>query len=176
MRASEPYLIAILYTMIPLSVILDIAVWRRLHLARLIVYFEIVQLAVLLLCPLDFGDFPNLSISIVVIITYLAFSSYDGKSNIAFLAIYLLKVLVYRPLVTNKQLSALHVLEDFFVASFTFMLFSGISMLVSYIVQIHGRLAKLLVENLNLLNGMDEGLAVVSAADKSITFASTPVV
>jgi hypothetical protein len=43
-------------------------------------------------------------------------------------------------------------------------------------VQMKSQVAKLLLENLNLFNGMDEGLAVCSTADKSITFASKPVI
>ena len=46
-----------------------------------------------------------------------------------------------------------------------------------YIVQIRAQLAKLeKAETLNLFNGMDEGLVVISAVDKSIIFASAPAV
>ena len=40
-RATEPYLKPILYALIPLGAILDIAAWRRPHLARFICYFEV---------------------------------------------------------------------------------------------------------------------------------------
>ena len=43
-RTSEPYLTSILYAMIPLGAIMDFVVWRRPHLARLIIYFETLYL------------------------------------------------------------------------------------------------------------------------------------
>ena len=55
-----------------------------------------------------------------------------------------------------------------------FLILSILGMLVTYIVQIRGKLATLLVENLNLLNGMHEGLVMLSFNDRSLLFASTP--
>ena len=49
-------------------------------------------------------------------------------------------------------------------------------MLLTYIAQIRGRMAYLVVENLNLLDKMHEGLIVVSKADLTLKFASKPAV
>lgn len=49
-------------------------------------------------------------------------------------------------------------------------------MVFVYIAQIRGKLNYLVVENLNLLNKMHEGLVVVSESDMSINFASQPAV
>ena len=45
-------------------------------------------------------------------------------------------------------------------------------MVVTYIAQIRGKMSQLLIENLNLLNKMHEGIIVVSEKDQSLKFAS----
>jgi hypothetical protein len=47
-------------------------------------------------------------------------------------------------------------------------------MLLTYVVHIRGKLQTLLGENLNLLNGMHEGLLMLSFKERSLRFASTP--
>ena len=54
-NASEPYLAAILFALIPLGLILDITAWCRPNFARFICYFEFIYLTIVMLCPLDFG-------------------------------------------------------------------------------------------------------------------------
>ena len=49
-------------------------------------------------------------------------------------------------------------------------------MLLTYIAQIRGKTAYLVIENLNLLDKMHEGLIVVSKSDLSLKFASRPAV
>lgn len=41
-------------------------------------------------------------------------------------------------------------------------------MVVTYIAQIRGKMSQLLIENLNLLNKMHEGIIVVSEKDQSL--------
>ena len=49
-------------------------------------------------------------------------------------------------------------------------------MTVTYIAQIRGKMNKLMIENLNLFNKMNEGIIVVSEKDKSLKFASQPAI
>ena len=51
-----------------------------------------------------------------------------------------------------------------------------LSIVLSYIAQIRGRLAYIVRENINLLNKMHEGLIVLSESDSSLKFASRPAV
>ena len=57
-----------------------------------------------------------------------------------------------------------------------FALISILSMILTYIAHLRGKIIKLMVENLNLLNKMHEGLIVVSEKDKVIKFASKPAI
>ena len=41
-------------------------------------------------------------------------------------------------------------------------------MVVTYIAQIRGKMSQLLIENLNLLNKMHEGIILVSEKDQSL--------
>ena len=49
-------------------------------------------------------------------------------------------------------------------------------MLLAYIARIRGKLSYLVIENMNLLNKMSEGLIVMSESDLSLRFASLPAV
>ena len=49
-------------------------------------------------------------------------------------------------------------------------------MLLAYIARIRGKLSYLVIENMNLLNKMSEGLIVLSESDLSLQFASLPAV
>ena len=51
-----------------------------------------------------------------------------------------------------------------------------LSMTITYIAQIRGKMNELMIENLNLFNKMNEGLIVVSEKDKSLKFASQPAI
>lgn len=51
-----------------------------------------------------------------------------------------------------------------------------VSMLVTYIAVLKGRLAKLMHENVGLMNKMNEGLMVLSQDELVPTFASLPAV
>lgn len=57
-----------------------------------------------------------------------------------------------------------------------FALNSILSILLTYIAHLRGKMSKLMVENLNLLNKMHEGLIVVSEKDKIVKFASKPAI
>ena len=63
---------------------------------------------------------------------------------------------------------------------YTIVLFihcSFLSILKIYIVQVSAQMKKMVqAETHNLFNGMNEGLIIISAVDKSISFASAPAV
>jgi hypothetical protein len=90
----------ILIALIPLGGILDILIWRRPHLARFICYFEIL-FSTLMFCPLDFGALHHLACTFFIFIEYLMFGSFDGKSNILFTLVLLLRLLVTAPIISD---------------------------------------------------------------------------
>ena len=49
-------------------------------------------------------------------------------------------------------------------------------MTISYIVRIRGKLGQLVIENLNLLNKMHEGLILIDETDMNLKFASMPAI
>ena len=64
---------------------------------------------------------------------------------------------------------------------FQYILLAGvflttISMMITYIVRIRSRMSYLVVENINLLNKMNEGLVVIDNNDRSLKFANIPAV
>jgi len=57
---------------------------------------------------------------------------------------------------------------------FLFVYTTVMGMMITYIVQLRARLARLVNENLNLLNRMHEGLVMLTEKDRKLFFASTP--
>ena len=61
-------------------------------------------------------------------------------------------------------------------AFFLFCIVAVLSMMVTYIVQLKGKLAKIIFENVCLFDKMHEGIIVVSQHDLSLQFASRPAI
>lgn len=57
-----------------------------------------------------------------------------------------------------------------------FIICSLISMFVSYLAYLKGKMSHLIAENLKLLDKMHEGLIVVSESDRTLQFASKPAI
>ena len=53
---------------------------------------------------------------------------------------------------------------------------TGFGMTISYVVRIRGMLGHLVIENLNLLNKMHEGLILIDETDMNLKFASMPAI
>ena len=175
---SELYMEPILIAFLPLGAIIDIVAWRYPQLIRLLPFFEMSHLFAFFCCPLDLGNLIAEPICFfIVLLEYILFANFDGVSNIGFTLIMLLQFYVRYKLVLTEELTAVNIVSTFLYAGAGFLFFSTISMMTSYIVNIHGKLAEMVkVETLNLFNGLDEGVVVFSAVDKSITFASVPAV
>ena len=80
------------------------------------------------------------------------------------------------PILTNEEWSIAMVFGKLFDTFYCFVVLTILSMLVTYNAMIRGKMSKLIVENLNLLDKMHEGLVVLSESDKSIQFASRPAI
>ena len=127
--------------------------------------------------PLDMGALHHFSCSLSIFVECCLFGNFDAASNIMFTLILLLRLLISGPIINEKYLEIPKILESVCYIAADFLYFNILSMLKFYIVFKCAQLAKLVkTETLNLFNGMDEGLVVVSAVDKSITFASAPAV
>ena len=57
-----------------------------------------------------------------------------------------------------------------------FVFVTTLSMLITYIVRIRAKMSYLMVQNLNLLNKMHEGLIVLEESNMNLQFASSPAV
>ena len=68
------------------------------------------------------------------------------------------------------------IVGNFLNTFFCFSILAILSMTVTYIAQIRGKLTQLVKENLDLLDKMHEGLIVILEKDKSLQFASQPAV
>ena len=72
------------------------------------------------------------------------------------------------PYVFNVDITVALVFENLFACIVTLVTTTLLSMILTYIAQIRGRMVKLIAENLNLLDRMNEGLIVISAEDYSL--------
>ena len=112
-----------------------------------------------------------------MMLVYILFANFDAASNIGFSAILLIQLFVRQKFVVGNELTANSIFQAVVYTLGSFIFFSLISMLASYIVQIRGKIADATKKDiLHLFNGMDEGVVVISAVDNSIEFASASAV
>jgi hypothetical protein len=68
--------------MIPIGIFLDVIIWRRRHLAFLIVYYEFLSLLIQSFCPYDFGNFKYIIVFLVVNLEFVLTTNDPGPSII----------------------------------------------------------------------------------------------
>ena len=80
------------------------------------------------------------------------------------------------PYLYNEEWSGGLVLANLLNTFFCFTILTVFNMLLTYIAVIRSKLAQLIVENLNLLDRMHEGLIVMSETKKELQLASKPAI
>ena len=86
-------------------------------------------------CPLDFGALNHVAFLLITFIEYILFGNFDGKSNIIFTSVLALKLLVFEPIIFEKEFTLQYIVIS---ASYTIMSFIGFSLfsiLLTYMVQ-----------------------------------------
>ena len=87
----------------------------------------------------------------------------------------MLRLLVCKLVISRHDFAALTTIESVVYIGAVFIVFNIFSMINFYIVRMRAQLEKLVkAETLELFNGMNEGLLIISAVDKVISFASEP--
>ena len=110
----------------------------------------------------------NLTLLILMVQTYITVACDSGPNTIACTLTMLIMQFSQFPFLHNEEWSFSMIFGKLFNAFFCFAILTILSMLVTYIAMIRGKMNKLIVENLNLLDKMHEGLIVLSESDKSI--------
>ena len=159
---SEPIIRIIMIVRIPISVILDILVWRRRNLAIYITYDMLIRILLHGFMPFDYGDFYNLVVEMVMMQAFI-FTVSDLRHNIiSSTVVHLMILFVAHPIVYNQEWTYGMVFGKISSALFPFGTLTLFSMMITYIAQIRCKLNNLMQENLNLLDRMHEGLIVLS--------------
>jgi len=144
-----------------------IAGWRR-QLAFLIIYIELFIIIVLTAMPFNFGDFKDFLLLLLLMLLFITLAC-DPLHNIiaCFISVLICELGTF-PLVHKDDMQFGRVVVKILTACLFILFLNIISMVINYIVQIQGSMSTLVIENLNLLNGMHEGLVVLSSSDKSL--------
>lgn len=169
---SETYVKTTCMVLIALGILLDAIVWKYRPAAKLIYPYEMICAIIMSLAPLDFGHFENFLIKIIFGTSFIAYAT-SPKRDIPLSIATLLIVLIfcYPKVYTVNVFKLDHIVN---VVSLTGFL-TAISLIVTYIAQIRGKIGTLMFENLNLLDGMHEGLIVLSSDDNlTLQFANKP--
>lgn len=80
------------------------------------------------------------------------------------------------PIVYNIGVDMSMILASLVATLLLFMVNCMFGMLVTYVVQLKGKMSQLMIENLKLLDKMHEGLIVISEKDRRLQFASKPAI
>ena len=171
---SEPVIKMILIALIPIGVLLDIIIWRRRQFANWLLYYELVSILLQGFVPFNFGDFQLIMLLMLMIQTFITVACDLSPNVICCTIVCLIMMFGQFPIMYNEIWSISMVVGKILNALFLFIILTILSMLVTYIAQIRSKVNRLIVENLNLLDRMHEGVIVLSEADMKLTFASKP--
>ena len=158
--------------MLVVMIVLDIVIWKYRKYANLIVYCELFHACISAFLPLDFGDMANLTQLMAMLWIVVLHGCSMGHNCIASTLALTFIQLCPHAIVNNENINVPFVIGKLLNSIFLFLICSIIGMVVTYIAQIRGKMSQLLIENLNLLNKMHEGIIVVSEKDQSLKFAS----
>ena len=148
--------------------ILSVACWRYHFLRKWIYYFELVALLLYSLLPLDVGNAEQIISLFYNCFIFVAFSSNLGVDIVAAIVIQFLVQFVTLPINEIGSLASTKVVYGLLNVLVVFTICTLLHALITYTATIEARLSELIVENLGLLDGMHEGIIVISGKDESI--------
>ena len=154
-------------------------VWRWRNLAKYIAYNELLFMVTHGFVPLNYGDFKTTVHLMAMTFSWFLYSCDLGSAIIGYTIGSLLILFLEFPFVYKETWTVSLVSEKLFTVLTLFLILTLISMLVTYIAQIRGKMGHLIKENIILLDRMHEGLIVISAddsSDKRLKFASKPAI
>ena len=163
---------------IVVGVLLDILAWKYRKYAAYIIYYEMIVMLTLGLCPLSINNTPitNFFYYMWIVSCYFFYACDIVKNIVACSVTLVIFLMVEVTFVFNLEITMSLVFKNLLILALTFGVLSCLAMLVTYIAYIKGKLINFMAENINLLDRMHEGLIVISIKDKVLEFASKPAV
>ena len=162
--------------MIILGLLLCIIVWKKRHYGGCLLYYWLAYMFLSGFVPYDYGSLANFVHFVTYLGQFIAYASDMPLNIITATLVYLVTQLWQGPILFNEELNFFGVLSKLFNVVSLLIFITVIGMLVTYIAHIKGKMNQLMVENLNLLDRMHEGLIVVSEKDRNLKFASDPAI
>lgn len=116
-----------------------------------------------------------MQISLSFFLTYIVLCT-GPVGQVCFLSVvFALLLFVIQPFLFNGDLNLAKTIVSIAFVLSLHLVDSLTATLFLYIAELHGKLHQLILENIRLLNGMHEGLLILSKTDQSILFVNRPV-
>ena len=181
---TEKFVKATIITLIPIGILLDILVWRYRRYASLLYIYEMLSLIVHSFVPFDGGDFASVILLGIISFAFLTLSRMNRSDIlISVLTMIVIEFLVYPRVLQEEKFTAGGIVNIVLNILYLVAMLTVLSMIVTYIAQIKGKMSVLMVENLNFLDRMHEGLIVLSTGSSSeegssrnVEFTSEPAI
>ena len=99
----------------------------------------------------------------------------DSAAQLIFLAVFHI-AWMFNPFLNiyGIELSKYDILEKFLMTAWFFMLIGLFATILKYIITLHDKIVVYNSENIKLLDGMHEGLLILSSADRKVLFSNKP--
>ena len=162
---SEDVIKFLIIVFIVLGLLLDVVCWRYRHLSSSIFYFELISLTVQSFIPWDFGDFRAAITLITIGGTWIMYANGSRGNIVASVFCTLFQTLFCHQMILKEEFAFGIVSGAILNAITIFIIGTILAMCITYIAFLKGRIVQLMVENLNLLDKMHEGLVVVRKED-----------
>ena len=173
-KNSQSVVQALYICIIVLGPVLDIVVWRRRQLGLLIFYFEVFCIGLHGFIPENYGDFQELFVGYLFLYLFFAFGANTKGHFCVCILTYAVSMFVTFPRLYQEELTAGTIYLKLLNLTALTLSLTVLPALMTYMARIEFRLKRLMLQNLGLLDGMHEGIVVLSGSGdgKSLEFAN----
>ena len=147
--------------MVGLGVLLNLLVWRKRKFARILTYYELTSNLIQTFCPFAYGDLMMMTLFLSIEHAFFVAASRPAFDVLLCVITVFLQTAIIVPINYKAGHSMKDIQNGIFNVVFAGAVLAFISMAITYIAQLKGRITKLMVENTNLLNRINEGLIVL---------------
>ena len=149
-------------TLLIASIILDMIAYKWRWCADWILYFESINTFITMLIPSVEGIRTEMYINSVIVLAFISFYT-DTRAQIAYLTlVHFVDAFVIKSLVETKSLTLQSIVLKISQIIGVFALNTLFAALIQYITTLHDRLKTMNFENIRLLDGMHEGLLILT--------------
>ena len=176
LNVTEPIIRVLMIIFIVMGAIINFISWFRRHLVSYLLHVELMFLLIHRMVPYDYGDFTLEAISIYTIFIFIMFNWHSSIHILTTMLALMVVIFAELPLISKEKWQDEEILEKVLAVLINLIALLSVKMIFLERKENRKLFQHVIGENLNLIDKMQEGLIVLSEADRNLVFASIPAV